>query len=36
VDARAVLDYVSGFSKINNRERFQRDVWEGDAQFERA
>ncbi len=36
VDARAVLDYVSGFSKINNRERFQRDVWEGEAQFERA
>jgi len=35
-DARAVLDYVSGFSKINNRERFQRDVWEGEAQFERA
>ncbi|HEU0201645.1 MAG TPA: hypothetical protein VFR86_14575 [Burkholderiaceae bacterium] len=36
VDARVVLDYVSGFSKINNRERFQRDVWEGEAQFERA
>jgi len=36
VDARAVLDYVSGFSKINNRERFQRDVWEGEAQFERT
>jgi hypothetical protein len=36
VDPRAVLDYVSGFSKINNRERFQRDVWEGEAQFERA
>jgi hypothetical protein len=36
VDARAMLDYVSGFSKINNRERFQRDVWEGEAQFERA
>jgi hypothetical protein len=35
VDARAVLDYVSGFSKINNRERFERDVWEGEAQFER-
>ena len=35
VDARAVLDYVSGFSKINNRERFQRDLWEGEAQFER-
>jgi hypothetical protein len=36
VDARAVLDYVSGFSKINNRERLQRDVWEGEAQFERV
>ena len=36
VDGRAVLDYISGFSKINNRERFQRDVWEGEAQFERA
>ena len=36
VGARAVLDYVSGFSKINNRERLQRDVWEGEAQFERA
>lgn len=32
----AVLDYVTGFSKINNRERFQRDQWEGEAQFERA
>jgi hypothetical protein len=36
VDLRAVLDYASGFSKINNRERFQRDVWEGEAQFERV
>jgi hypothetical protein len=36
VDARVVLDYVSGFSKINNSERFQRDVWEGEAQFERV
>jgi hypothetical protein len=36
VDARAVLDYVTGFSKINNRERFQRDAWEGEAQFEHA
>lgn len=35
VDASAVLDYVSGFSKINNRERFQQDVWEGEAQFDR-
>ncbi|HJV60938.1 MAG TPA: hypothetical protein VJ743_08315 [Albitalea sp.] len=32
----AVLDYASGFSKINNRERFERDVWEGEAQFDRS
>jgi hypothetical protein len=36
VDARAVLDYVTGFSKINNRERFERDLWEGEAQFDRV
>ncbi len=36
VDARAFLDYVSGFSKINNRDRFQRDMWEGEAQFDRV
>lgn len=36
VDGRALLDYVTGFSKINNRERFQRDAWEGEAQFERV
>jgi hypothetical protein len=36
VDPRVVLDHVSGFSKVNNPERFQRDVWEGEAQFERA
>ncbi len=36
VDPRAVLDYVAGFSKINNRERFERDVWEGERQFERV
>jgi hypothetical protein len=36
VDPRAVLDYVSGFSKLNNRERFRRDIWEGEAQFERV
>jgi hypothetical protein len=34
VNARALLDYVSGFSKINNRERFQRDIWEGESQFD--
>ena len=36
VDARALLDYVTGFSKINNRERFERDVWEGEKQFNRV
>jgi len=36
VDPRALLDYVAGFSKINNRERFARDVWEGEAQFDRV
>lgn len=35
IGAVPVLDYVTGFSKINNRERFQRDAWEGEAQFER-
>ncbi len=36
VDPRAVLDYVSGFSKINNRERFEPDIWEGEKQFDRV
>jgi hypothetical protein len=36
VDPRAVLDYLTGFSKINDRERFRRDEWEGEAQFDRA
>ena len=36
IDPRALLDYVTGFSKINNRERLQRDIWEGEAQFERV
>jgi hypothetical protein len=36
VDSRALLDYLSGFSKINNRDRFQRDAWEGEAQFDRV
>ncbi|HUW37048.1 MAG TPA: hypothetical protein VMV91_06915 [Rhodocyclaceae bacterium] len=36
VDARAFLDYAAGFSKINNRKRFEPDVWEGEAQFERV
>jgi len=36
VSPRALLDYLTGFSKINNRDRFQRDVWEGEAQFDRV
>lgn len=36
VDSLAVLDYVMGFSKINNRERFRRDIWEGETKFDRA
>jgi hypothetical protein len=36
VSPLAVLDYVTGFSKLNNRERFLRDVWEGEAQFDRV
>jgi hypothetical protein len=36
VDVRALLDYASRFSTINNRERFQPDRWEGEAQFERT
>jgi hypothetical protein len=36
VEPRALLDYATGFSKINNRDRFKTDRWEGEAQFERA
>lgn len=36
VDPRALLDYVTGFSKINNRERFEPDIWEGEKQFDRV
>ena len=36
VAPRAGLDYVAGFSKINNRERFETDIWEGEKQFERV
>lgn len=36
VDPRAVADYAVGFSKINNRDRFAPDVWEGEAQFNRT
>jgi hypothetical protein len=31
---RAWLDYATGFSKINNRDRFKEDQWEGAAQFD--
>ena len=27
---------MTGFSKINNRERFERDIWEGEKQFDRV
>lgn len=36
VDWRAWLDYATGFSKINNRERCERDAWDGEATFERV
>ncbi len=36
IDPSAVLDYVSAFSKVNNRERFRPDIWEGEARFERT
>lgn len=36
VDPRAWLDYTTGFSKINDRARFQRDAWEGESQFDRV
>jgi hypothetical protein len=36
VDPRALLDYLTGFSKINNRDRFKKDVWEGELQWDRV
>lgn len=36
VSPRALADYATGFSKINNRDRFRDDRWEGEAQFERT
>ena len=36
VDPRAVADYLTGFSKINNRDRFQHDLWDGELQFDRV
>ncbi|HEY8048651.1 MAG TPA: hypothetical protein VIE63_05710 [Ramlibacter sp.] len=35
VSWRAGLDYATGFSKINNRDRFKPDRWEGAAQFDK-
>ena len=36
VSPRAWLDYATSFSKINNRDRFKEDRWEGEEQFERV
>jgi hypothetical protein len=36
VDPRAFADYMAGFSKVNNRERCQKDIWEGELQFDRV
>ena len=36
VDLRALLDYATGFSKLNDRERFETDQWDGEAQFDRV
>ena len=36
VDPRALLDYLTSFSKINDRDRFVRNVWEGEATFDRS
>lgn len=36
VAPQALLDYATGFSKINNRDRFKEDKWEGEAQFDRT
>jgi hypothetical protein len=36
VPPHALLDYAAGFSKINNRDRFRADRWEGESQFDRT
>lgn len=36
VSWRGWLDYTTGFSRINNRERFQPDRWEAEDQFDKA
>ena len=35
-DPRALLNYATGFSKINNSDRLKPDIWEGEAQFDRV
>lgn len=36
LDPRALLNYATGFSKINNHERFQPDRWEAEDNFDRT
>lgn len=36
VDPRTLLDYATGFSKINNSDRFAPDRWEAEARFTRS
>jgi hypothetical protein len=36
VDWRAPLDYLSGFSKLNDAERFALDQWDAEASFARS
>ncbi len=36
VDPRALLDYLTGFSKLNPPERFPAQGWEGEAAFDRV
>lgn len=36
VDARALVDYLTAFSKLNDPRRFDRDGWEGAAAFDRV
>ncbi|MGB5558635.1 MAG: hypothetical protein WBN04_11565 [Paracoccaceae bacterium] len=36
VDPRALLDYMTGFSKLNPPDRFPQDGWQGAEGFDRA
>lgn len=36
VSPRALLDYLTAFSKLNNPRRFDREGWEGAAAFDRV